>query len=489
MRRDIGNELVVAIAAVGVLAFALIFGVILSLSNTPPGETPTATIQATESNEDIPTLNPTEMSEILQQGTQVVALLTASAQAEASESPTRTPRPTDIEEPTETNTAIPTLTPRSTDTVAPSDTPTRTPTSEPTDTLPPTPNVSETFESLRATATAFAAVTEEVPASDTPTRTTRPTDEPTLTPSQTRTQVSVALAATNEPTDTPVPPTATHTPSPTVTPSSTAVPPTNTLPPTPNVSETFESLRTTATAFAAITEEPSDTPTAMHTASFTMTPSPTWTPTATETFVLPTAIVLEGNVPIPTVLVIGTPEERGECTLPPGWTTYVVQRGDTLFRIALAVGSTVGELRDANCLQNVDNIYAETTLFVPRAPTRPVQPAGTVVSTSGAPAVPQGCTYPGAQITAPQHGQVVTGVITLFGTATVPNFQYYRIEVRPDFSNVYNFYDRIETPVENNALAQINTDLFDDGLHWVRLTVVDNTGNFPEPCAIPLIFR
>ena len=204
---------------------------------------------------------------------------------------------------------------------------------------------------------------------------------------------------------------------------------------------------------------------------------------------LPTAIVLEGNVPIPTVLVIGTPEERGECTLPPGWTTYVVQRGDTLFRIALAVGSTVGELRDANCLQNVDNIYAETTLFVPRAPTRPVQPAGTVVSTSGAPAVPQGCTYPGAQITAPQHGQVVTGVITLFGTATVPNFQYYRIEVRPDFSNVYNFYDRIETPVENNALAQINTDLFDDGLHWVRLTVVDNTGNFPEPCAIPLIFR
>src|SRR5690606_24521273 len=266
--------------------------------------------------------------------------------------------------------------------------------------------------------TAFAAITEEVPASDTPSRTTRPTDEPTRTPSQTRTRASVALAATDTPTS--VPPSPTNMPSPTdeptVTPSPTAVPPTDTLPPTPNVSETFESLRATATAFAAVTEEPSDTPTATHTASFTMTPSPTWTPTATETFVLPTAIVLEGNVPIPTVLVIGTPEERGECTLPPGWTTYVVQRGDTLFRIALAVGSTVGELRDANCLQNVDNIYAETTLFVPRAPTRPVQPAVTVVSTSGAPAVPQGCTYPGAQITAPQHGQVVTGVITLFGT-------------------------------------------------------------------------
>lgn len=190
------------------------------------------------------------------------------------------------------------------------------------------------------------------------------------------------------------------------------------------------------------------------------------------------------------MLVIGTPAELVECVLPQGWTTYVVQQGDTLFRIALAVGSTVGDLRDANCLQNIDNIIAGTQLFVPRALIRPVQagasPAPSAVSGS---VVQQGCTSPGAQITAPARGQVVTGIFTLFGTATVGNFQYYRIEVRPDYTNIYNFYDRVETPVVNNALAQINSDLFDDGLHWVRLTVVDNTGNFPEPCAIPLLFR
>jgi LysM repeat protein len=200
--------------------------------------------------------------------------------------------------------------------------------------------------------------------------------------------------------------------------------------------------------------------------------------------------VLSGNVPIPTVLVIGTPTVHGECSLPQGWTTYTVQPGDTLFRIALAVHSTVGELRNANCLQNVDNIIAGTNLFVPRALVRPLQPVAPVnLSTIILVFAPQGCTNAGAQITAPIPGQFVTGVFTVFGTATVENFQYYRIEVRPDTTATYNFYDRIEVPVVNNALAQINSDLFDDGLYWVRLTVVDNTGNFPEPCAIPLIFH
>lgn len=180
----------------------------------------------------------------------------------------------------------------------------------------------------------------------------------------------------------------------------------------------------------------------------------------------------------------------GECSLPEGWTTYTVQPGDTLFRIAQAINSTVGELRDANCLQNIDNIFAGAELFVPRLPARPVQPGATADRSAIFPSlVKQGCTFAGAQITVPAPGQVVTGVFTVFGTATVDNFQFYRIEVRPNTTDIYNFYDRIGTPVVNNALAQINSDLFDDGLHWIRLTVVDNTGNFPDPCAIPLIFH
>ncbi len=42
MRRDLGNEVIVAIAAVGILAFAITFAIILSLSS-PSNETGTAT--------------------------------------------------------------------------------------------------------------------------------------------------------------------------------------------------------------------------------------------------------------------------------------------------------------------------------------------------------------------------------------------------------------------------------------------------------------
>src|SRR5689334_16615315 len=48
MQRDLGNEVIVAIAAVGILAFAITFAIILSLSNTPDASA-TATITSNSS--------------------------------------------------------------------------------------------------------------------------------------------------------------------------------------------------------------------------------------------------------------------------------------------------------------------------------------------------------------------------------------------------------------------------------------------------------
>ena len=53
MRRDIGNEVVVAVVAIGLIAFAVIFGIVLSLSSTGPAGTvlePTATRAAVAQN-------------------------------------------------------------------------------------------------------------------------------------------------------------------------------------------------------------------------------------------------------------------------------------------------------------------------------------------------------------------------------------------------------------------------------------------------------
>jgi LysM repeat protein len=86
---------------------------------------------------------------------------------------------------------------------------------------------------------------------------------------------------------------------------------------------------------------------------------------------------------IPTRAPAPTPSPAPSTTpLPGGVTPYVVQPGDTLFRIALRFKTTVSALQVANHLSGI-RIYAGQTLVIPS----PVTPAPTpVVSRSPTPA-------------------------------------------------------------------------------------------------------
>src|SRR5258706_2562092 len=67
--------------------------------------------------------------------------------------------------------------------------------------------------------------------------------------------------------------------------------------------------------------------------------------------------------PVPTVTVI-------PCGPPLGWVKrYIVQPGDTLFRIALSYGITYPQLQRANCMGSSTTIYAGQVLWVPNVPT------------------------------------------------------------------------------------------------------------------------
>jgi hypothetical protein len=179
--------------------------------------------------------------------------------------------------------------------------------------------------------------------------------------------------------------------------------------------------------------------------------------------------------------------------LPDGWAMYTVQPGNTLFSIARAVDSTVSELGLANCLTNANLIVTGDMLFVPRLPEEPVKTSvpRTVdgVTTSGM--SPLGCTDPRVQIIDPRPGQKIKGVFAVGGTAFLDDFWYYNIEVRPAPATIYNFYSRHETPIVNEHLGAVDSELFEPGLHWVRITVVNQGGGIPEyaVCAIPVIFE
>lgn len=239
MQRDIGNELIVAIIAVGILAFALTFGIILSLSNQNTA-TPTNTaenIVLTEASEvaSAPTDEPT---------VEVVASATETEEAtlEVSASATETNEPTVEVAVVATETDELTLEPTATDepTIEPSatatDEPTTTPTDEPLSTARPTTAPSKTPVEVVLAATEEPTVEPSVTAT--------PTDEPTAT-------ATLAPSATATPTDEP---TATDRPTATAT---NTLRPTNTMTATPTDTAT---RRPTATLTHTPTTKPSSTP-------------------------------------------------------------------------------------------------------------------------------------------------------------------------------------------------------------------------------------
>jgi LysM repeat protein len=288
----------------------------------------------------------------------------------------------------------------------------------------------DTKQSITQTATITSAAsdtaTEESVNEATETNPPTPTTPPTKTP--------IPATATRRPTNTPVPPTFTPTPTPTYT-----ITPSPTLTRTPRPTET---------------------------SGIRPTPTGTLTPPA---FVTPFG-----------------------CVQTQGWQTYIVRQGDTLSSIARAVGSSVQALQAANCLSDINNIFAGMPLLVPYLPPfMPVEPNPfpPVTLPIDPNLYPEGCTDTNAQITNLRPGQLVSGIFSVMGTATLPDdFWYYKIEVRPGYASVYNFYSRSETAVESGQLAQIDQSVFGIGLHWIKLSVI-GTSSGATPCAIPVIFE
>ncbi|MCC6166342.1 MAG: hypothetical protein IT329_03860 [Caldilineaceae bacterium] len=103
------------------------------------------------------------------------------------------------------------------------------------------------------------------------------------------------------------------------------------------------------------------------------------------------------------------------------------------------------------------------------------------------------CSDPGASITAPGVNQVVSGTVNILGTASHPNFQYYKVEYAPgaDVSPDDNFayLTDARTQVQGGVLASFDSTQFDNGPYTFKLTVVDNTGNFPPPCTVTVVIE
>lgn len=135
---------------------------------------------------------------------------------------------------------------------------------------------------------------------------------------------------------------------------------------------------------------------------------------------------------------------------------------------------------------------------VPTATPRPTpipQPTPTApvtVVTSQSPAAPRSvCADPNTRITSPGMNAVVSGSLAISGTANHARFQFYKVEYGMGENPVswHVIHDVHRAPVVNGLLEELNTSTLPNGVYWLQLTVVDQSGNFPPPCRVRIVIR
>lgn len=116
-------------------------------------------------------------------------------------------------------------------------------------------------------------------------------------------------------------------------------------------------------------------------------------------------------------------------------------------------------------------------------PPPPQQPPSNPVSPQGQ---PPNCGNSAARITQPGNNAQVAGVVQVMGSAAIDNFEYYKFEFRDPTSDEWVFISRFDNIVPSGVLGPLDINNLTPGEYDFRLVVVDNTGNFPEPCVVRL---
>jgi hypothetical protein len=118
-------------------------------------------------------------------------------------------------------------------------------------------------------------------------------------------------------------------------------------------------------------------------------------------------------------------------------------------------------------------------------------PTPEVIATNTPEARLPSCPNPNARITSPGINQIVKGNVAIHGTANGDSFQYYKIEIGVGQNpNAWTVVGELHyTPVARGQLETFNTGAYGPGTYTLRLVVVDQTGNYPEPCRVTVVVQ
>jgi formylglycine-generating enzyme required for sulfatase activity len=120
----------------------------------------------------------------------------------------------------------------------------------------------------------------------------------------------------------------------------------------------------------------------------------------------------------------------------------------------------------------------------------PTAPAAPVPAPSGAGGLQTGQQVPFQVIACPTQGVAISSIIAakpgwwdIRGDADIQNLEYWKCEISADGTS-WTVLKRSESPLRDGVLVEFNTGSVPRGAYQIRLTAVDRTGNYPEPCVI-----
>ncbi|MGC9359346.1 MAG: hypothetical protein ACP5G7_03095 [Anaerolineae bacterium] len=130
-----------------------------------------------------------------------------------------------------------------------------------------------------------------------------------------------------------------------------------------------------------------------------------------------------------------------------------------------------------------------TTTPRPRPTTAPV---ATVQISTLTPTPPVAvCSNPDVCITSPTANEILSGNVSIIGTARADRFQFYKIEYAAgENPTEWNVYGELHyQPITDGTLATFDASALPDGVYWLQLVVVDETGNFAPPHRVRVIIQ
>jgi hypothetical protein len=108
-----------------------------------------------------------------------------------------------------------------------------------------------------------------------------------------------------------------------------------------------------------------------------------------------------------------------------------------------------------------------------------------------APVIAPACGDARSTLSSPGGNQVVSGVVGVTGTASHDNFQYFKLEYAPGLNagGGFVYFAGSNTQVNGGVLGNLDTRALPNGDYTIRLTVVDQTSNYPPPCDVSIIVQ